>query len=81
MAKVRYDGYLDDYAFMIAGLLDLHEVSQEQKWLDAAVDLQAVLDRDFKDSAGGYFLLLRVRTSCWPVTIRTMMARFPRGIL
>ncbi|MBT6176915.1 MAG: thioredoxin domain-containing protein [Deltaproteobacteria bacterium] len=57
MGKVRYDGYLDDYAFMIAGLLDLYEVSQNEKWLGAAVELQAVLDRDFKDSAGGYFFV------------------------
>ena len=59
--QVRYDGYLDDYAFMIAGLLDLHEVSQNQKWLDWAMKLQAVLDQDFKDSAGGYFFVAENR--------------------
>ena len=37
MGKVRYDGFLDDYAFMIAGLLDLYEVSQEPKWFKRAL--------------------------------------------
>ena len=61
MEKVRYDGYLDDYAFMIAGLLDLHEVSQNQKWLNWAIELQNVLDKDFKDSLGGYFFVAKSR--------------------
>lgn len=57
--KVRYDAYLDDYAFLIAGLLDLHEVTQHKRWLDWALALQGVLDRDFKDPAGGYYFVAK----------------------
>ena len=51
------DAYLDDYAFLIAGLLDLYEADFDPDWLDRAIALQAVLDTHFWDEArGGYFL-------------------------
>ena len=51
------DAYLDDYAFLIAGLLDLYEADFDPGWLDRAIALQAVLDAHFWDEAqGGYFL-------------------------
>lgn len=51
------DAYLDDYAFLIAGLLDLYEADFGPDWLDHAITLQAVLDAHFWDDAeGGYFL-------------------------
>lgn len=49
--------YLDDYAFLIAGLLDLYESTFEPDWLRHAISLQAVMDEYFWDAAlGGYFL-------------------------
>ena len=53
--KVRYSGYLDDYAMVIAGFLDVYEVSQEPKWLERALKLQEVQDNQFSDDRGGYF--------------------------
>ena len=48
--------FLDDYAFLIAGLLDLFEVDPDPRWLRQAIALQARLDADFADgTAGGYF--------------------------
>ena len=44
------------YAFLIAGLLDLYETTSELNWLDAAIELQARLDRHHADGAGGYFM-------------------------
>ena len=53
----RGDAYLDDYAFLIAGLLDLYETTSELDWLREAIGLQAVQDTHFwDDKAGGYFL-------------------------
>ena len=52
----RHAGVLDDYAFVIAGMLDLFEASAEPRWLEAALRLQQRLDDDFADPAGGYFL-------------------------
>jgi len=48
--------FAEDYAFLVAGLLDLYETTLNRKWLDRAVELQARQDELFWDSdAGGYF--------------------------
>src|SRR5690606_23974017 len=47
------DAVLDDYAFLIAGLLDLYEATGRPRWLEAAISLQAVLDRRFADAERG----------------------------
>jgi uncharacterized protein YyaL (SSP411 family) len=51
----RFSGpaFVDDYAFLIAGLLDLYEAAREVRWMDAAIKLQAVLDRHYLDTQGG----------------------------
>jgi uncharacterized protein YyaL (SSP411 family) len=50
-------GILDDYAFLICGLLDLLEATGELGWLEAAVALQAEQDaRFFDERAGGYWV-------------------------
>jgi len=55
--RARHKAYLDDYAFLIAGLLDLYEVTSNLEWLREAIDLQDVLDRRYLDErSGGYFL-------------------------
>jgi uncharacterized protein len=50
------DALLEDYAFLIQGLLDLYETSFEDRWLSWASRLQQTQDRLFWDAAaGGYF--------------------------
>jgi len=54
----RADGpaFLEDYAFLIAGLLDLYEVDTQPRWLRAAITLQSTLDAHYIDAlGGGYF--------------------------
>uniref|UniRef100_A0A8C6EYI2 Spermatogenesis-associated protein 20 n=1 Tax=Marmota marmota marmota TaxID=9994 RepID=A0A8C6EYI2_MARMA len=49
-------GFLEDYTFVVRGLLDLYEASQESSWLEWALRLQDTQDRLFWDSrGGGYF--------------------------
>ena len=49
-------GFLEDYAFVVRGLLDLYEASLESAWLEWALRLQDTQDRLFWDSrGGGYF--------------------------
>ncbi|XP_036052538.1 spermatogenesis-associated protein 20 isoform X1 [Onychomys torridus] len=49
-------GFLEDYAFVVRGLLDLYEASQESSWLEWALRLQDTQDKLFWDSqGGGYF--------------------------
>ena len=50
------EGFADDYAFMIQGLLDLYEASFDVEWLKFAVELQETQDRlFFEEKNGGYF--------------------------
>ncbi len=50
------EGFAEDYAFFIQGLLDLHEASFEIRWLQWAERLQRKMDELFWDGAhGGYF--------------------------
>ena len=50
------EGFADDYAFIIQGLLDLYEASFDVEWLKFAVELQETQDRFFFDEKNdGYF--------------------------
>lgn len=49
-------GFLDDYAFIIYGLLDLYEATLQTEWLRWAEELQLRQDKLFWDeTGGGYF--------------------------
>ena len=49
--------YLDDYAFFISALLDLFESSGELHWLQKAMQLEKILEKDFEDKKqGGFFM-------------------------
>jgi uncharacterized protein YyaL (SSP411 family) len=52
----RLNGYLDDYAFLMHGLLALHEVTGEKRWLDESKSLAEVMIKFHLDKeAGGFF--------------------------
>ncbi|XP_060795870.1 spermatogenesis-associated protein 20 [Neoarius graeffei] len=49
-------GFLDDYAFVVSGLLDLFEATHTVRWLQWAEELQHRQDQLFWDAQGsGYF--------------------------
>ncbi|HEV8716550.1 MAG TPA: hypothetical protein VGX03_27495 [Candidatus Binatia bacterium] len=55
--QAQLEGYLDDYAFLIAGLLDLYEATGNPRWLKEALALDKVLEDHYEDKqAGGFFL-------------------------
>ena len=54
--RSEIEGFADDYAFVIQGLLDLYEASFDVEWLKFAIELQETQDRLFFDEKnGGYF--------------------------
>lgn len=54
--QAKFNAYLEDYAFLIAGLLDLFEATQNTRWYSEALALQNTLQKYYWDnSAGGYF--------------------------
>jgi hypothetical protein len=52
----KVEGFLEDYAFLVEGLLDLYEADFDPRWLEAAVKLGKTMVREFWDSRdGGFF--------------------------
>ena len=54
--KAAGAGYLEDYAFLVHGLLNLHDATGDKKWLDAARTLTDTMIKDFGEAKrGGYY--------------------------
>jgi len=54
--RAQHAAVLEDYAALIAALLDLLELTGEVRWLEQALELQALQDRDYLDPIhGAYF--------------------------
>jgi uncharacterized protein YyaL (SSP411 family) len=54
--RVPIAGFLEDYAFVAAGLLDLYEASFDRRWLEGALALAEETERLYADPAGGWFM-------------------------
>jgi uncharacterized protein YyaL (SSP411 family) len=55
-ATAKGFAFLDDYAFLIKGLILLHRGTEDDRWQSLAEQLQATQDRFFADEKrGGYF--------------------------
>jgi hypothetical protein len=52
----KLDAFVDDYAFLVRGLLALHEATAEPRWPAAASGLADELERRLAAPQGGYFL-------------------------
>jgi hypothetical protein len=54
--RAHLEAYLDDYAFVIEGLIDLYETDFDPRWVREALALDVVLRDHFEDGEnGGYF--------------------------
>jgi uncharacterized protein len=54
--RAKLNGYLDDYAFFIDGLIALYEATGELEWLEEAIALADKMIAEFWDGAdGGFF--------------------------
>ena len=51
----KLQGYLDDYAFLVQGLLRLHQATGEPRWLEQAVALTQTQMKFFRNEANGGF--------------------------
>ncbi len=55
--KAEGPGYLEDYAFLTHGLLNLHEASGEKRWLDSARELtETMIQHHGEKERGGFYL-------------------------
>ena len=54
--EAKLNGYLEDYAFLIDGLLALHEATLDGRWLDESVLLgEAMVDLFWEESEGRFY--------------------------
>jgi len=53
--QARLAAYLDDYAFLADGLIELHQATGRKQWLDEAEALAAAMDTHYRDPNGGFF--------------------------
>ena len=53
--ETKYAAGLDDYAFLIAGLITLFEGGAGSSWLQFAIDLADVLEKEFKEEGGAFY--------------------------
>jgi uncharacterized protein YyaL (SSP411 family) len=54
--QAKLNGYLEDYAFFIEGLIALFEATGEVEWLEESLNLTATMIDEFWDDAeGGFF--------------------------
>ncbi len=53
--EAKLNGYLEDYASLIDGLIAMHELTFETRWLDEAVSLGYAMVELFWDEASGQF--------------------------
>ncbi|MTL49473.1 hypothetical protein GMA49_14210, partial [Turicibacter sanguinis] len=52
----HFKAYLDDYAFLSYGLIELHQSTAEVEYLELAIQLNKEMLDLFKDEAGGFYL-------------------------
>ena len=56
---LKYDGYLDDYAFLVRGLLGLYQATRDKHWLNEARALTDTMIELFGDDTdGGFYFTL-----------------------
>jgi len=54
--QAKFNGYLDDYAFMVDGLIALHRATGQQRWLTAAEELtNKQMELFWDEDSGGFF--------------------------
>jgi uncharacterized protein YyaL (SSP411 family) len=53
--KAQQLGFLDDYAFMMASLIDLFEATGEVRWVKCALAFDEILALEFEDKESGAF--------------------------
>ena len=53
--KAKFNAYLEDYAFLIEGLVTLYETTAESRWLAEAIELTDRMIDEFWDKSDGAF--------------------------
>ncbi len=52
---MKFSATLEDYAYLIKGILFLFEETKEKEFLDWAISLAKIAERDFKEIEGAFY--------------------------
>jgi uncharacterized protein YyaL (SSP411 family) len=76
----RIAGFLDDYAFLVWGLLEIHEASFEESYLQAAVELtKAMISWFWDDEDGGFYFTVEESDNAVPRRKQVYDGALPSG--
>jgi len=53
--QAKLNGYLEDYAYLASGLVELYQTTFDPRWFEAARELSDAMLTHFVDPAGGFF--------------------------
>ena len=56
LGKAGLSPHLDDYSFMVWGLLNLYEATFDTEYLARAIEFTDIMNNDFSDENGGFFI-------------------------
>lgn len=72
--ETRFGGGLEDYAFMIKGLLSLFEISGDREWLEWAMEMTDYVYNNFKEDEGAFY-----QTECGEKNLILRKTQFSDG--
>jgi uncharacterized protein YyaL (SSP411 family) len=67
----KYNGFLDDYAFLAQALLALRDATGRDEWRDGADEIATLMRDRFRDAAGGFYF---TDESAGDLIVRQMVA-------
>ena len=73
------EGFLDDYAFLVYGLIELYEAAFQDKYLQAAADLTKTMIDKFWDSKNGGFYQSQISEANLPKIKQLYDGAIPSG--
>jgi uncharacterized protein len=77
--EVAVEGFLDDYALLIFGLIELYEATFQEKYLKAADDLAKVMVAKFWDEKNGGFFQTKENQTSLPKIKQLYDGAMPSG--
>jgi uncharacterized protein len=74
------NGFLDDYAYLVYGLIELYESSFEEKYLQSSLELTKTMIEQFWDKEkGGFFFTTKNADDSMPMLKQTYDGAVPSG--
>ncbi len=80
--RAKIPAFLEDYAFFVHGLLELHRSTHQRRWLGAAIELTQHATENFSardDRSGGYYDTLADQADLFVRTVSVYDGAVPSG--